>query len=1680
MNRFLFTLLLFVSGLGVGTVQAQEVYGNEWIDYSKTYFKLKVTADGLYKLDYTYLKNLGLENENPQHLQLFRRGKEVAIYVAGEADGSLDAQDFLEFYGEKNNGVLDQELFKNPLHQVHQLHSMYTDTAAYFLTLNPAGGNKRMRELNPAVDGRTPEPYHLQKAMNLQVGTLYLGQPYGVNRMPWMDRGEGYFSSESNTITKLVFAIPSVSNIEMSGPAPVLEYAAVGPNEHHHNVDINLVNGNAIRTINNHKFGSFDFVKGREEITFPDINTSKSTLTVHLIPKEIDGLIGRVSLAYARLTFPQKNIFSGISAFLYTDSLRAAIQYFEYTGAPAAVVAYNVTDLGNVVRTQGVVLSGSSRKGFALQAGPVSQKYLLARTDQALAPVGKTEIIKFQNIVPADYNYIIVTNKKLMKKVGDSQSPAPMEYAAYRGSAAGGGYNTLVVFVDDLVNMFHYGEFSANALKRFSSYLATSDRGKFVLYMGKAYEVRMLSYKNAASRAKDLVPTGLGTHPASDLLFSTRFKDSNYVPMFPTGRLSVVSAEEVMAYLNKVKEYEQAKVGEPWRKNILHLGGGNTSSEINQIANHLSNYKKTAEGPFLGANVIQKTRHNLSEVVEVIDVSKEVNAGVSLLTFFGHSSTGTTDLDIGYASSPFSNYKNKGKYPIMFMNGCNAGNAFVSDNDSFGEDWLKTPDKGAVALIAHVDGGYIQYLNNYTSIFYNVAFKDPSFYGKSLGEVQKETITRLSKSALANNEIMIAMMLEMVLQGDPTLRIYNPEKPDYFIVENSLSITNMNGERASAIADTLLLTFEVGNLGKAIEKSIYISISRRLPDNTTQVLDSIKIDPIFSKRRVNVKIPNKGMAALGMNILEVKLDSPGAFDEINVNNNSAIYRKFLSASGLVAVNPQKYDIVGTQQVKLIVQATAEKENHQGIYFEMDTTSTFKSAWVKSKVVSNPYYAAWEVTLPDNSQNKNKVYYWRARFSTYEPGEDTLWVKSSFRHLPNVNSGWSQSHKGQFTEALTNNIEPLSQQDGVWQFSPISKPLELRTAGGAIRWTDPPYGFLVDGEHVIGHYCGGNSEYIKVTKPMFYMFAYDSKTLEPIKNKKGQTVCGYEGENFLFNSDDLSKSENVAKIKAFIDDIPEGQYVAAIGINNIPFDNLPEEAKAAFRSIGSVLIDDLKTGDPFAIVGIKGAAPGTAQEKTYDKEDSTPAASQSIGLSVTLQTPKTSGTITSSLIGPVLEWGTLHHNIVNYQESKGEIKGNDNYKLSVIGVDSTGTEVVLVEDVKEGSKDISDIDAALYPNLKLSAFLSDDSLRTAPQLKEWYVTYNGAPEGMVRPDLVKASTDDLTPLAGSGSLTVPMAFQNITSTAFSDSLTVEVTLSGDGIQASTSSFKIKPVGANEIVKFDYTFSTKQFEGTYKVEIDVNPRILPEQDYTNNFYEVEFNVKSKLHPIMNVAFDGIQIMDGDIVSPSPLISVVVKDENDYVFLKDPSQMSLVLIDPVGVPKEIDLMSNPQEISFIPATEKSDFKLEYKPTRLLDGKYKMEVRAKDAVGKDSGVSPYRIGFEVIGEASVTNFYPFPNPFSSKTNFIFTLTGSTIPEHMKIQILTVTGKVIKEIMKEELGPLRIGNNKTEYAWDGTDMYGDKLANGVYLYRVIMSKGEEEMKHRNTFGDKAFKNGYGKLYILR
>ena len=117
------------------------------------------------------------------------------------------------------------------------------------------------------------------------------------------------------------------------------------------------------------------------------------------------------------------------------------------------------------------------------------------------------------------------------------------------------------------------------------------------------------------------------------------------------------------------------------------------------------------------------------------------------------------------------------------------------------------------------------------------------------------------------------------------------------------------------------------------------------------------------------------------------------------------------------------------------------------------------------------------------------------------------------------------------------------------------------------------------------------------------------------------------------------------------------------------------------------------------------------------------------------------------------------------------------------------------------------------------------------------------------------------------------------------------------------------------------------------------------------------------------------------------------------------------------------------------------------------------------------------------ISNLLNYPNPFTTSTAFVFYITGSEVPQNMRIQILTITGKVVREITKDELGPLHVGRNITEYKWDGTDTYGAKLANGVYLYRVLTNlngKSLDKYKAEGDKTDKYFNKGYGKMVLIR
>ncbi len=153
-----------------------------------------------------------------------------------------------------------------------------------------------------------------------------------------------------------------------------------------------------------------------------------------------------------------------------------------------------------------------------------------------------------------------------------------------------------------------------------------------------------------------------------------------------------------------------------------------------------------------------------------------------------------------------------------------------------------------------------------------------------------------------------------------------------------------------------------------------------------------------------------------------------------------------------------------------------------------------------------------------------------------------------------------------------------------------------------------------------------------------------------------------------------------------------------------------------------------------------------------------------------------------------------------------------------------------------------------------------------------------------------------------------------------------------------------------------------------------------------------------------------------------------------------------------------------------------------------YELVVKAKDKSGNATGNMEYRVRFQVYNKPMISNMFNYPNPFTSSTAFVFTVTGSDVPQNIRIQIMTVTGKIVKEITRAELGRLHIGRNITEYKWDGTDQYGRSWAMAftcTALLPISMALRLRSSMSTDSFGDKVdtdkyFNKGYGKMYLMR
>lgn len=1651
--------------------------GNEWINYEQQYWTFQIVEDGIYKINREELEQAGfpVDAVNPRAIKLYGRGKEVPLYFPDEEDGSLDPGDKFYFYAQANGGWLDSLIYKNAPH-TNPHYSLFTDTARYYLSFSELPNGLRMTESSSeGYQDFNSHPYLWKESLEFYTDRYYAGDQdvFGIS-LPWYQEAEGFFDNRfglgvtrsKDIPTPLPYQNEDAPNPIVTAVSASASLANTGLYNHHLQVGYGESFTSVIDT------AYFGYQLNEFEFEIPNDALGNTTRISHRSVDDLNVATDFHAISHIAIKYPHQNQVNELPfSFKLDDVFGNSTVHLELLGnVSSANAIYRINEQGFAVERTSVIQDNGLHALVSLLED--EEEFLLANDEggsnvENLSPVNNNGFFDNLTAEPLDSAFVIVSHESLMIEAEN--------YGQYRRNQ---GMDVLVVDVENLYHQYAFGvDKHPLAIRNFCKDLLEEWEVKpsHLFIIGKA--IRNPSISNTLGSRKspefyhqNLVPTW--GYPSSDIAITAGISGgSELTPAIPTGRLAATSGAQVTEYLNKVIEHEQQE-RDRWMKRILHFGGGYTEFEQNLFAEYLDNYKTMIEDTCFGADIhtFLKTtadpiQINLSDSIRFL-----IEDGVNIMTFFGHATSSGFDQNI---DSP-ENYNNQGRYPMLIGNSCYTGNIHLPSTNSTSENFVLFPNGGMIGFLAKGDLGSPFYLDLYTTALYEHFGKIN--YGASIGQCMQYTVNDIDNQQgvlyLENTALTFG------LHGDPAIRLYPADQPDFSISEEDIYF---DPPRVTADVDSFNVVVKAYNIGKAVNGSLSVEVLRRFPNGETEVIQE-EFDELFFEGELRFRFPTDIARGIGMNSFDLSLDLPADLiaELDDFNNNVVSNKELLITSGdLVPVFPSRYAVVPENDLELKASTGNAFEQERNYRIQLDTVPGFNSAFLQQSDWSQSGgIVRWS---PNLLSQDSVVYYWRSA-SIPDEEEDFNWRNSSFQYIAGE-EGWGQAHPGQFQENALFG--------GAWDGDELVYPettvdLFCRVYGNAntnFESLDTHYRIDLDIQDYSG--CG--------VQPAIHVAIIDSVSLAPWQsNYDGQfpqwdfgnlMTCTNSRQRpekyFIFrqnSADQLSALDNLLN-----NEIPDGNYLLVYSWRYVSYDDWEDNAPQlfnTFESLGATQIGAAQDSVPFIFFRKMGDDASTVEIYGQDIDDVIELQadlSGSIGLAQ----------MNASQSSQALNWNSVHWD--------WGTESPDSLKIQVNGWTNNSQEVLLDSFTQNsGSWNDPQINETLYPRLSLSAELKDEEELSPPQPRSWHILHDPVPEAALNAQLGFYLSAD-TVMEGE-EIEFAIAIENISEVNM-DSLLVSYR-----IEDSNNEFQIIEYGRQdslrsaEVLLDTLRIPTFGLNGDNLLWIEVNPSPenngiydQPEQSHFNNLGQIAFHViNDEINPVLDVTFDGRQLLDGELVSAKPEITISLKDENPFFLLNeeaDTSNFKLFISYPESEPEPIYFASSLAmgEMEWIPSDgTENRFKIFYRPELREDGSYRLLVQANDKSGNPSGIFDYEINFEIQNQAGISEVLNYPNPFSTRTQFVFTLTGSQVPDDVKIQIMTVTGTVVKEINEFELGPLRIGRNRSEYWWDGRDEFGDQLANGVYLYRVIARLNGEDLRVNSGTASQFFNEGFGKMYLLR
>ena len=795
---------------------SQRVYTANSVLGLGNWYKINISAPGIYKIDLPFLNSLGVNTASlsSSSVRLFGNGGQMlpekagdpktddlvenAIWVEDGGDGLLNGADYLLFYAAGPHPWLKDSVNKTFHHQ----KNVYSETASYFLTVGSNG--KRIATVNTTTPANT--------SITQYTGSWF----YELDTVNFLSSGRQWYGEEfSDAPGKTLTRTYTVNIPNVSGSGSVT--AACVARSFGTNARFTVrVNNQSVTTVDMPASGNGNYDPFAQAGQSSGAFAGASPLSVRFDYTGSSNSQGWLDWCevFARADLSM----NGVNQLPFRDWNSVGlgnVGSFIIKNATAALQVWDITNTREPVRMQGN-LNGTDWR-FVNDCSRLHE-YIAFNNTGFLTPVAAGSVPN-QNLHSQSLtNFIIITHPDLL-----AQAQRLAQFHRQHDNL-----NTTVVTVNQVYNEFSSGSPDPAAIRDFVKMYYDRANGdstkspRYLLMFGDA----SFDYKTRITNNTNLVPAWespvsldpLSTYTSDDFFgFLNDNDDINGTGVYQLdigiGRIPAKNEREAQAIVDKIITYHDPKSLGPWRNectfvaddedNNLHLQDAEVMTSAVTTADPVENIDKIYLDAFQQQSASGGSRYPAVNQA----INNKIFSGTLLWNYTGHGGYRRLAEEVVLDQDIINSFSNTQKLPLFITATCDVApydNPLVS---SIGENLLLREKTGAIALMTTTRLVFAFSNRIMNENYLKTAFQknaDSSY--RSLGDA-----VRLAKNTTYNFLTDVVNNRKFTLLGDPAVTLAFP----FYRVRT----TSINGVTLTTIPDTLKALSEYSISGIVEDKA---------------------------------------------------------------------------------------------------------------------------------------------------------------------------------------------------------------------------------------------------------------------------------------------------------------------------------------------------------------------------------------------------------------------------------------------------------------------------------------------------------------------------------------------------------------------------------------------------------------------------------------------------------------------------------------------------------------------------------------------------------------------------------------------------------------------------------------------------------------------------------------------